>query len=170
MSQRLDPDGDITTTNWATAPLWSKIDDGASTNDADFITMAAGTGARTDTAEVSLTNPASTPGDSNTTVTVRGNRLDTNGDVTTIKCGLYQGATLKGELTGLEAIWLDATISTQTFATSTAITDFNDLRVRITASTPGGEDVDRYDIYWVKVDVSDAASGKKRGPTSVEFW
>lgn len=158
MAQRLDPDGDITTTNWATTPLWNKLNDGAAADDAGFITNNAGNGSRTDTAEVSLTNPGSTPANSNTTVTIRG-ALNTAGTLSTsISARLMQGATEKGVLLNLEASWPDATFVTVTFNTTTAITDFNDLRVKIIAVTPVGETIDQYNISWVKVDVSDAAT------------
>ncbi len=51
-AQYARPDGDITTTNWSTTPLYSKISE-ATYSDVDYITAASGS---TATAEVSLSN------------------------------------------------------------------------------------------------------------------
>lgn len=160
--QRLDPDGDITTTNWSVAPLWSKINGGATPVDSNFITNDSGGTPITSTAEVSLTNPPSTPGNSNTTVTVRG-RLHTAGTLTTSVVGrLMQGGSQIGISPDLSINCPDATWVNVTFNTTNTISDFTDLRVRITASTPFGETVDQYDISWIKVDVSGPPDKKRR--------
>ena len=153
MAQRLDPDGDITTTNWETAPLWSKLNDGATPNDGSPINNTAGVDARTDTCEVSLTNPPTTPGNSNTTVSVRGALLAAGTLSTQVAARLMQGAAQIGIASGIQTNWPDSTFVTVTFNTTNAISDFNDLRVRISAVTANGETIDQYYISWIKVDV-----------------
>jgi hypothetical protein len=151
MSQRLDPDSDVTTTGWGTTPLWSKIDDGASANDADFITS---NGTDPSTAETTLTNPASTPADSNTTVTLRAMVSLVDTESTALVASLYQGASLIGSHTYNYGDISVVSLTTYTFTTTNTISDFTDLRVRLVAS--GGSD--QYKVSWVKVDVSDAAA------------
>lgn len=146
MSQRLDPDADVSTGTWTTTPLWSKVDDGASPNDTDFIQ----TNASLQTCEVSLTNPSSIPGSGTTTITVRA-RYTGLLDTLEMTAYLIQGTTEMGSL----IIAPDSAFSNFTFNATSTITDFNDLRVRLTTADGNNTNIQ---VSWIKVDVPDIES------------
>ena len=90
MAQFGRPISDVTTTNWATTPLWSKIDE-VSADDGDSISAVASSAA---TAECALTSSLSDPSSSvGHTVRFRALATKTN-KAALLTVGLYQGTTL----------------------------------------------------------------------------
>ena len=152
MSQRIDPDSDVSTGGFTTTPLWSKIDDGASTNDADFVTSASlGAIDDTDTFEVGLSNPASTPGSGTNTVTFRAKKTGTAACDLTVTC--MEGATNRGELTQT----LTTTITTYTF-NPTSIGNYSNLTLLFTVIRTGAGTANTGIVYWAKMDIPDASA------------
>ena len=145
MAQRLDPDGDISTGSWVATPLWSKLDDGASANDGDEITSSA----PDDVFEISLSNPAVTPGAGTTTVTVRAKVLVQGGDES-FEIILYEGVTIRGS-----TIVVPTTSYADYTFNGSSITDFNNLSITVTLA---GEVVSTTYISWIKVDVPDGGT------------
>lgn len=123
MAQNLRPDADITT-DWTTAPLWSKIDE-VSADDLDFISSSTSG----HVAEVTLTN--GTDPSSSTGHIIYWRR---RGTATSLVVTLYQGATLIATAptdTGPGAVYAD-TSYTLSGGEADAITDYADLRIRFT--------------------------------------
>lgn len=123
MAQTARPDSDITT-DWTTAPLWSKIDE-AVADDADFITDSTSG----HVAEVTLTDVTDPNSSSNHIVYWR-HRSGTNPNVT---IALYQGTTLIASTVASTTVAAFTDINfTLSGAEADAITDYSDLRLRFT--------------------------------------
>lgn len=155
MAQFLRPDGNITTTGFTGG--FSAIDE-ATFNDADFAYGANGGG---NTLEVSLSNPPVTPA-SVGNCTVRTRLAQTNngvlaatGNAVSITVGVYQGTTLIFE-SSLGSLYDFFSPFTQTFAAS-LVSDWNDLRIRITDGVNGGSPSGRRGgaISWAELEVPD---------------
>ena len=156
MAQLMRPDADITTTNWSTAPLWSKIDE-VTPSDADLITALASS---TATAECSLSDPAATPTvDTGHIVRARIRASKTN-KAAILTVSLYQGAT------PIRAVAYDAEVDlttsfaeysfTLTEGEAGNITNYNDLRLRFAQTTATGGNFT--EVSWAEFEIPDGAS------------
>ena len=146
MSQRLDPNSDVSIGLWTTAPLWSKVDDGASPSDGDFIQAVT----ELTVCELTLTNPSSTPGSCISTVTIRAKYTGLL-DTAELNGYLIQGITVVGS----GVISPSSTFSNFTFNSTSTITDFNDLSVRLELVEFNNTNIQ---VSWIKVDVPDQDS------------
>lgn len=156
MAQFLRPDSDVSAGLWTTAPLWSSLDE-ATASDADLVTSNNNT--NPDTFEVGLSNPGGTPGAGTVTLRVRRSKSATGGHALEERFALYQGATLVQELaqaTPDSTAW--ATVSLNV---TSAITDWTDLRVRVSREGgTGGSGATRRSLLvsWIELEAPNAAA------------
>jgi phage minor structural protein len=134
------PDGDIDTTGWASAPLWSKIDEGDTADTADIIqTSSTSLTLETKDCEVSLANPGATV-DADSIHRLKAYTSLTHDNpqgggkyIARLTLALYQGST---EIASYEFwpsgsyAWITYDLTSSEIA---AITDYTDLRIRLTA-------------------------------------
>ena len=157
MAQFPRPDADVTTTNWGTTPLWSKIDE-VTPSDTDYITAVANAVA---TAECSLSDPSGTPlVDTGHIVRARLRAEKTN-KAAVITVSLIQGTT------SIRAVAYDAEVDLTTsfaeysFTLSEAeaanIDNYNDLRLRFAQTTATAGNF--LEVSWAELEIPDA------GPT-----
>lgn len=155
MTQFLRPDSNVTQTSWTNG--FAAIDE-VTASDVDFSYGANNSAAAT--LEVGLTNPTQTPGTG--TCTVRWRRakvssgvLSGTGGTVTQTCGVYQGATLITSSTiTTTGTWTESTFTFQ----ASAVTNWNDLRLRFTQSASGGGGNARGSaVSWAVIEVPDAS-------------
>lgn len=157
MSQFLRPDGNVTQTSFTNG--FAEIDE-AVASDADFAYGANGVAA---TLEVSLSNPAATPGNGTTTVRYRVGRtnngvLNGSGNACTVTCSVYQGATL---IASDAARTASGTWTAYSFTPDmSGVTDWADLRLRFVTSASGGSSANKRGgaISWAELEAPDAAA------------
>ncbi|MFC1624771.1 hypothetical protein ACFL15_00095 [Patescibacteria group bacterium] len=146
------PDGDITTTNWTTTPLWSKIEE-TPYSDTDYISATANL---ISTAEVSLGNVTDPVSGSGHTVRFRA-RVNKTSKAGQMYVYLLQGGTTITSQVYDETIGTSFTPLTITLSSAAAdsITDYSDLRIRFyqTDITTGGN---AYHVSWAELEVPDA--------------
>ena len=130
MAQFARPASDITVGSWTTSPLYASIDE-ASYDDGDYITSVKS--ATAETFEVKLSSVTDPQSGANHTIRIRASaslELGSTADVY-----LYQGATL---IATRATINLTTSFAEYTYTLSEkdadAITDYTDLRIRVTAS------------------------------------
>jgi phage minor structural protein len=139
----LVPDGDIDTTGWSTAPLWSKIDEGDTPiiTAGEFIeTSSTSLTLETKDCEVSLTNPGLTVDDGSIhRLKIYVSKLLTQAagspgtSTAKLTMSLYEGATERAsyQFTPSNAwAWINYDLTSDEIGTITAYTD---LRIRLTA-------------------------------------
>lgn len=154
MAQFLRPDSNVTQTNWTGG--FADIDE-ATASDADFAYGANNSSSAT--LEVGLSNP-STPAGGTCTVRWRYAKVDAGtlsgtGGTVTQTCGLYQGTTLiTSSAVTTTGTWTAASFTFQV----TAITNWNDLRLRWTQTASGGGGNARGSaVSWAEVETPNAA-------------
>jgi len=151
MSQRLDPNIDITTNSWGIVPLYSKLDDGASANDSDYVFETLSSGGE-DNFEIGLSNPVLVPSLGTATVSIRTGWISEGISVLpTITVKLLEGGVQRGILAGQS---IDSTWTTYTF-NATSIGSFNNLTVYVYAQNSDAVGEATIEISWIKVDVPD---------------
>ena len=161
MAQFARPDSNITQTGFTNG--FSAIDESVA-SDADF---AYGANGGANTLEVGLSNvtdPASSTGHivRYRLAKVNNGALNNTGNAVTVDVGLYQGATLIHAATGISvsSTWTAGSF-TLSAAEANAITDYTDLRIRVTDSSNGGSPSGRRAgaISWAELEVPDAPAG-----------
>lgn len=171
MAQFLRPDGQISTGNWT--GNWAAIDE-AVASDADRAYSQDNPNGSI--WEVSLSNPAATPGSGTITIRyrhakVQGGNPSSSGSSVSLDCMLVQGGTV---------IATDAqqspsgTWTTRTFTVSTSlVTDWTDLRLRFTAGGGSGSPANRRGaaVSWAELEAPDAPApspGNAGGPLGAQ--
>jgi hypothetical protein len=149
MTQTARPASDITTTNWTTAPLFSKVNDNS---DATTIRNANGITTACEVKLASLTDPASSTGH---IMSVRGFATGSSAGEA-LEFVLVQGTTVKATRAGatLQRTTPITTTYTLTAGEADSITDYTDLRIRVRMST--GAATEFLTIHDVWLDVPDA--------------
>lgn len=159
MAQFARPDSDVSNAGaWTTAPLWSKVDETVA-SDADLITSAVGpVNAMCELGLSDVTDPRVGTGH---IWRVRAQRTGGVFDVAyTLKVDLMEGATVRATQThsiGTLATWTDFT-RTLTAGEADAITDYANLRVRLTADDAGSLLSDSVRVSFAELEVPDAPS------------
>lgn len=156
-TQFLRPDGNVTQTSFTGG--FAEIDE-VTASDADF---AYGTNNTAATLEVSLSNPAETPGSGTTTVRYRVAKtnagvLDGGGNSCTVTASVYQGVTL---ISADAARTVTGTWTDYSWTPSMAsVTDWNDLRLRFVTSASGGTAASRRGgaVSWAEAEVPAAGA------------
>lgn len=154
MAQRIDPDSDISTGLWTVTPLYQKIDDGASANDADeIVSVELAAIDLTDAFEVGLSNPAATPGTGDTVVTVRAKRFGSGAEM---DFELFEGVDSRGTQVVTN---IATTYTNYTLTVASGIVNFNNLSVLVTViKTAIPANGDNVKVSWIKCDVPDATA------------
>ena len=129
------PDTDITTTGWTPTPLWEELNEQDPDNATTEITTADNpTNTVFEVAFSSITDPQTSSGHY-----VRYRMYKTGGKTCTATAELYQGGTA---IHSDAAQTLTGTYATYSFnlsgAEADSITDYSDLRIRVTANCTGG--------------------------------
>ena len=141
------PDSDISTGSWSTTPLWSKLDDNS---DVDFVQSPPDPVGVT--FEVSLTDVVDPLMSTGHIIRAR-----LQGDVsgTTANCdvNLYQGATLIAGFSVVPATSFTTYSYTLSASEANSITDYTDLRIKVTANDDGSLINDRMFCAWVEFEV-----------------
>lgn len=150
MTQTLYPAGDISTGSWATAPLWSKVDD-AAPGTADYINLPNNTtgACRLGTLVASDAGSITDIGDhTNHIVAIYAQR--TGSRTTTLVTTLYQGTTAIAAGTASATTWgtLSFTLGT---AQAALISDYKDLRVDINCTASGSSNQPQVAAVWVTI-------------------
>lgn len=156
MTQFLRPDGDVTN-EWASGG-WAQIDE-VTPSYSDYAYSADNPSA--DVLEVSLSNPAATPNLGTCTLRMHETQCDggvvnsTGGTDVTYTWGVYQGGSTIAEQTGQLANNTGSWASRSLTFSTTLVTAWNDLRVRITADGGGGSPSNRRGmaVAWVELEV-----------------
>lgn len=137
MTQSARPASDISTGSWSTAPLYAAIDE-ASASDSDFI-QSGNARLGDDTCEISLGAVSDPQAASGQVVRLRAKFYTNNSRTVEVQFGLYQGATLIAtSTTGNLTTSFAAYSYTLSEAEADAITDYADLRLRLTGHMTGG--------------------------------
>jgi hypothetical protein len=156
VAQFLRPDGNVTQTSFTNG--FANIDE-AVASDADFAYGANNVAA---VLEVSLSNPAGTPGSGTCTVRYRiaktnAGALNGSGSTVTVTGAIYQGAALIAADVARTATgsWVAYSF---TFAAS-LVSDWTNLRFRATTSASGGTSANRRGgaVSWAELEAPDAA-------------
>lgn len=156
MAQFLRPDSNVTQTGFTGG--FTALDE-TSASDADFAYGADGGG---NVLEVGLSNPGSTPVSGAVTLRVRlaeidgGVLGDGSGAANPITVEIYEGATQRYTTTASPGgAW-----QTFTFTPTITVTDWNNLRVRISDSSHGGNPSSRRagGVSWVELETADGAT------------
>lgn len=157
MTQFLRPDSNVTQTNFTGG--FAEIDE-SSASDADFAYSANDSAA---TLEVGLSNPSGTPASGTTTVRYRyvktqGGSPSSSGNNVSFQVHIYQGGTLIASDTGQTASL--ATWSARSFTPDmSSVTDWNDLRIRVSVTASGGGPSGRgVGISWAELEAPDAGT------------
>lgn len=160
MAQFARPSSDVTTASWTPstgATLWGVIDE-STASDTDFI---EGSGTTNDTCEVGLSAVTDPQVNTNHIVRYRYRKNASAGNSRDIRVELYQGGTLiaaGSTHTPTTATWTAGTF-TLTGTQADAITDYSDLRLRITQSgSTGGNPNNRRQpqLSWAELEVPSA--------------
>lgn len=156
MAQFGRPDSDVTVNSWTATPLWQKIDE-STFSDADFI---SGDNNTNDSCEVGLSNVGDPLSSTGHVFRYRYRKSAAGGNARNITVGLYQGGTLIAEQThnGISETFTAGSL-TLTGTQADSITDYNDLRIRFTASgTTGGPGGNRraVQVSWAELEVPNA--------------
>lgn len=168
MAQFSRPSSDVTVSSFVAnggGSLYLAIDE-STASDTDYI---YGPNNTADTCEVGMS--AITDPNINTGHVVRfryakvnAGTLDTAGNAVSVTVDLYQGSTLIATSGALTATgWADASF-TLTSGEAATITNYSDLRVRITQSASGGSPANRRGgaVSWVELEVPDVVIGRRR--------
>lgn len=151
------PDGDISTSTWTTTPLWEKLDE--TTSDGATTQITTGNNPTNQAFEVSLSN-VSDP--SSSTGHVVRYAINSNKNTCSGSAALIQGTTTIASKTITS--W-PTTYTTDSFTLTSgqadSITDYTDLRVRLTASCTAGGNTK---ASWIELEVPSAPV-----PTKVVF-
>lgn len=157
MAQFLRPIADITTTGITGS--YTDIDE-VTASDADFIYGADGGG---NVYECLLSTPASTPKAGSYTLRFRRREIDggvpsggTNGPASPLTIEMYQGATQLWTTTiALTGSWASVNFG----PTLSGVTDWSDVRVRVSDNSHGGNPNSRraMGISWIELEVPDGA-------------
>lgn len=155
MTQFARPTSDITTGSWVVTPLWSKVDE-VSADDSDYITSVT----NADTMECavsSLTDPVSSTGH---VIRLRAQATG-SGAVERINLGLVQGTTvIATALTTITRGSFNNFSLTLSAGEADSITNYGDLRIRLTAALAATEVLDVSQIYF---ECPDAPTGNPHG-------
>lgn len=180
-SGNLLPDGDIDTTGWTTAPLWSKIDDGDTADEGDTIqTSSSSTTGEVKDCEVSLANPGATVDSSSVHRLKFYAKRSGQGSWGSLVIGLYQAGTMiasRPYVPPKNFAWLAFDL---TGAQIAAITDYNNLRIRLTATmqVPLGTDTIIYTVAAAHLTIISNLGSEPAGenlifveePASINTW
>jgi hypothetical protein len=160
MAQFGRPDGEISTGNWTTSPLDEKIDE-VTPADGDFVRSE--NDPASDAFEVSLgdvTDPVSSAGHN---IKVRATKRMSGGGqpgVIDLTMELYEGTTQIATQTDSDIA--DAVFTTRTLTLSAgeadSISDYTDLRIRITANKSAGARTSWCEVSWAEFECPDLAS------------
>jgi hypothetical protein len=125
------PISDITVGNWTSAPLYEKIDE-VTPNDGDVITSPQKP--TNETCEIELGNLTAPTNKTSHTVKYRFRKVLSSHSLN-FTVALYDGNTLIAQKTHTDITtdWVDGTLNLSS-AEATSITNYSDLRVRLTAS------------------------------------
>jgi hypothetical protein len=151
--QTLVPTGDVSTGNWTTTPLWSKLDD--DTGDSSAIQSENNPAA--DTLRVSVTDPASTPGSGTNTLNVKCRKTTSGGRQIDVTIRAMESTTTLGNTTSTDLDWASYTTISTTF---TSPSNWNNLEVEVQADTVGGGPGRAAVCTYVEAVVPDAAAGR----------
>ena len=139
MTQYAVPDGDDSTGNWGSAPLFQKIDESPSHNDSDSISVTHDGFGSTETCRFTLSNVTDPSSSTDHKVVVRHATSGFYGASLTIKL-LQGGTTIKSSSVSSTS---STTTTTLTLSASEAnsISDYNALKLELQAveSYPNGE-------------------------------
>lgn len=165
MAQFLRPVSDVSAGLWTTAPIWDKLDE-AVASDADFVTSNNNTSP--DAFEVALSPPSGTPAAGTVTLRVRRSKSATGGHALQERIELYQGSTLinvVAQATPDSTAWAVVTLN---IGNRGAITDWSDLRVRVSREgATGGSGGTRRSlrVSHIELETPDAAAPEVHNAT-----
>lgn len=156
MAQFARPDSDVSNAGaWITAPLWPNVDE-VSANDADSI--ASPVGPVNAMCELGLSDVIDPRVGTGHIWRVRAKRTGGVFDnAYTLKVDLMEGATVRATQThsiGTLETWTNFT-RTLTAGEADAITDYTNLRVRLTADDAGSVLSDRVSVSFAELEVPD---------------
>ncbi|MDI3335856.1 hypothetical protein QKW60_05525 [Defluviimonas aestuarii] len=163
MAQFLRPDADVAISSWAGTPttsgIYQNVDEATASN-TDFV--YSGNNPNGSGCELGLSNPGSTPGSGTCTVRWRdawlnGTALNSSGTAVDLDVQLLQGATVIAS-SGVHAVTGAWTARSFTFAAS-AVSDWNDLRIKFVATGGGGSPANRRGagVSWAEVETPDGS-------------
>ncbi|KKN06733.1 hypothetical protein LCGC14_1074170 [marine sediment metagenome] len=152
------PDGDQSTGNWTSTPLWQKIDE-VTPSDTDFVQSE--NDPSNDTMEVTLENQTDPASSSGHIVRYRYQKGQSGGGapgIIDITFSLYQGTTLIAETThnGVATGFVAGSF-TLSGAEADNITDYNDLRVRVLANKSSGTRTSWGEVSWAEFETPSGA-------------
>lgn len=164
MAQLARPDSDVSTGAWATTPLWSDIDEVAADDDTTMVQSADDPSS--DIFEVGLTNVTDPVSATSHTYRFRHKHTTTGGGsppTFNLKCELFQGTTLIAttNVNTSDASWVTTGLSLSG-AEADAISDYTDLRLRLTANKTAGSRTGRVHVTWAELEVPNVVSSRER--------
>lgn len=154
-SQFARPDADISTGGWTTTPLYQKLDE-TPADDADFVTSPTGTAPQFEVGLSDVVDPNSSTGH---VIKFRAKAPGGGGGAEQANAKLFQGTNLiaQTEFRNLDRNQFMTFTQTLTATEANAITDYNNLSIRIETSKANSETIQ---VSWIEFEVPPSSTSQ----------